>query len=101
MASASKPSGANKATKPLTKEQIANEFNELRNQQRQIVSKMSEITDEKKEYQSVSLVYLFSSFQSIHAIHINITIYISSVFFNIFQFYFDFHLVSLSVLFHN
>lgn len=47
--SSSRPS----KSKQLTQEQIANGFNELRNQQRQLVTKISEITDERKEYQYV------------------------------------------------
>lgn len=56
MASTAKASNANtKSNKPLTKEQIAQEFNELRNQQKQLVSKISEIENEKKEYQYVGI----------------------------------------------
>ena len=39
------------APKQPSQEQIANGFNDLRNQQRQFVNKLHEITDEKKEYQ--------------------------------------------------
>jgi len=38
-------------SKVPNQEQIINGFNQLRNQQRQIVMKISEITDERKEHQ--------------------------------------------------
>lgn len=44
-------SKADQKGKQPSQEQVINGFNDLRNQQRQLVSKMSEITDEKKEYQ--------------------------------------------------
>ncbi|XP_067950184.1 prefoldin subunit 2-like [Watersipora subatra] len=40
-------------SKQPSQEQIVNGFNELRNQQRQYAVKLSEITDERKEYQLV------------------------------------------------
>ncbi|KAF6031763.1 PFDN2 [Bugula neritina] len=40
-------------SKVPNQEQIINGFNQLRNQQRQIVMKISEITDERKEHQMV------------------------------------------------
>ena len=46
------------APKQPSQEQIANGFNDLRNQQRQFVSKLHEITDEKKEYQWVVVVMM-------------------------------------------
>lgn len=51
MATTAKP--AEQKAKQPTQEQIVNGFNSMREQQRQLVGKISEITDERKEYQWV------------------------------------------------